>query len=297
MSDRMLDAVRHHVPTLRRADLLAARQEASLGPRVRRALDLDRDDAAVHALEHEIDLGAGTRPVVARPPIAARVREDLLDREALPRSTEDRVVQERHHVGDPDEPVQQPRVAHVHLGRLRQTLRAVARPRLELTQQEEIGQHVDVAPHGGSRQRQVGGQACRVQHVALPVREHRPRAAHELRRQTRTDLGQIALEVGSEELSAPLRARRVVAHEVAAREPAAQPGIARCRWHRRARARGRSRAFPTPARARGRGSSCRPAGAPGSPRRGSPRGPGAGRRGRGGGSSLQFGNRISDLHG
>jgi len=55
------------------------------------------------------------------------------------------------------------------------------------------------------------------------VREHRPEPAKGLGRDARTELRDVALEVGANEIRAPAQARRIGSGQQAFREPAAQP--------------------------------------------------------------------------
>jgi hypothetical protein len=109
------------------------------------------------------------------------------------------------------------------LGDLDQAFADVAVPRRETTHEEQVHQQVEVGgdrlPVDGQRARQGGG----VEQAALLVSEHRPEPAQGFRGDARTELWNVAFQVGANEIHAPAQAGGVGLSQQAVRETTAQP--------------------------------------------------------------------------
>ena len=78
--------------------------------------------------------------------------------------------QQHVEVDDASQRVQEPGVAHIDTWRLYQTLPAVPRPRQQLSDHEQLGQHVQVMSDGVATQAETSGETGRIQWIALAMR-------------------------------------------------------------------------------------------------------------------------------
>ena len=116
-------------------------------------------------------------------------------------------------------------VAHVDLGRAHHPLADVGQSRRQPPHQQQVDHQVEVVADGGAADAEAAGDLGGVQQPSLLVGEHRPQPPQRLRRDTRAELRDVALEVGADEVPSPAQAGRVVGGEEALGKAAAHPEL------------------------------------------------------------------------
>ena len=178
--------------------------------RGRGSLHFDHDARSTPADQNQVDLVAGRRSVVVRLELRARGSDDVLDDEALVARPGGRVPQDRAQVDQLEQRVQQPAVSDEHLGRLHQPLADVRVPRRHATDEAQVDQQVDIAPRGRTADPKSRGQSADVEDLTTVVSQHRPEPAEGFGRNSWGEHGHVALQVGAQEVGAPLRRVAVV---------------------------------------------------------------------------------------
>ena len=102
-------------------------------------------------LDHEVEFGAGRRAVATQLSTGWHVSRDLLDHEALPRRTGNRVALQVAHGGQAQQRMQQPAVTHIDFGRLDQALAHIGQVRFEAPHPQGVDQRIQVARRRGVR--------------------------------------------------------------------------------------------------------------------------------------------------
>lgn len=89
-----------------------------------------------------------------------------------------------------------------HLGRLHLPLAHALVPRLELSERQGRRERVQVMPDRRARDAERAGQFRTVPNLPVIVRDHRPEAAQRVETNADAELGQVALQEGSNEAEA-----------------------------------------------------------------------------------------------
>ena len=114
-------------------------------------------------------------------------------------------------------------VANEELGRLDQAFTHVGEVGLEAAHQHAIDQSVGIAGYRWDRYAQAARELRGVEKRAMPVAQHGPEAPECLGGSPQSGLGQVPLQIGADEVSAPPHARPVGAGREAVREATPQP--------------------------------------------------------------------------
>ena len=206
-----------------RLEILAGGVKAAADPGRKRAFDLDCPHRAAPEFDDEVDLGPTARPVEGRQGWPAQCRQESLDGKALPTLANHRMSGERLQRRNAQQRMDQATITNVDLRRLHQALSNVRPQRRETPHKQQIYQQVDVSRDRLRAHLQRVRQCRGVEERSLSVSKHRPESFESGRRHTRTELGNITLQVSSDEVLAPSQARIVIGSEVAHRESATQP--------------------------------------------------------------------------
>ena len=121
--------------------------------------------------------------------------DQSLDDETFPARSSDRMAEELIERGDVEQTMDQPGIAHIDLGRADKPLAQIAAPRLQPANEQQIDEHVDIAPDHGRSDRQSLRQTGGIEQTPLPVRQHRPEPTDGCGRHPRRKHRHIALEV------------------------------------------------------------------------------------------------------
>ena len=105
---------------------------------------------------------------------------------------------------DPQQGVADATVPHVHLRRLDEPPTQVASPGLQAADQKQVHHQAEVAADGDAADVEPSGEGGSVEHLSLIVRQHGPEAAEGLGRDTRPECGDVALEIGANEIEPPV---------------------------------------------------------------------------------------------
>ena len=116
-------------------------------------------------------------------------------------------------------------VAHEDPGRLHQPFAQVGVPGGEPAHQEQVHQQVQVAVDGFDVQAEVAGEQGAVQHPALVVGQHGPEPAQGFGRKPGTELGNVPLKVGADEILTPVQTVGIAPRQQTPREAAPQPQV------------------------------------------------------------------------
>ena len=216
-----------------RFDVAAGVVEAAARTGGQAELDLDGPGLApARQLEHQVDLGAGLGAKEARRRTGGHRGQQVLDHEPFPAGAGHGMAGEGVVVFDAEQGVDQTAVPDVDLGRLDQPLADVGVEGPQPPHQQQVDQQIDVPRHRRTAHPQAGGQPGGVQEPALAVGEHRPQSLQGLGRQPPLgELGDVALQVGADEIAAEGEAVGIAGRQEAVGKPAAHPE----RRHRRRR--------------------------------------------------------------
>jgi len=117
----------------------------------------------------------------------------------------------------------QPAIASVDLGRLHESLLHVRVPRREPPKNQQLDEQIDASRRRSNVDAEPTCEGCDVEHPVLLVRTHRPQPTKRLRGQTGSERGDVAFEVGPDEVPPPPNTRCVVACEEALGESTTNP--------------------------------------------------------------------------
>src|SRR3990172_2178134 len=129
----------------------------------------------------------------------------------------------RRLIDDPEQLVEETRVAEVVFRRLDLALPDVLEPRLQLPDHERLREPVQISSHGALVRSQRAGGIRRVPHLAVQMRKHQPEAPHGGRRDVQSKLREVPFEESAHELPAPLPALVIRAGDERKRISAAKP--------------------------------------------------------------------------
>ena len=130
------------------------------------------------------------------------------------------------------EEVQEPRVAHVELGRLGEPLLHVGVERRQSADHERPLEHVEVVRHRVVRDRERAGEIGDVEHAPVDVRQHGPEEPQTRRREADAERRQVPLEEGRHVAVEPLRSSTPAPERVHRRIATPEPAIRRPRGDR-----------------------------------------------------------------
>ena len=124
---------------------------------------------------------------------------------------------------DVQQRMDQAAVAHINLGRFHQALARVLVPRLQAAHQQQVAQQVDVALRRFGVHAQIAGQVRHVEHAALVVCQHRPKAAQSFCCDAWAKLWDVAFQISANEVVTPAQTAGIAGCFEAWRKTATQP--------------------------------------------------------------------------
>ena len=185
-------------------------------------LDLNGPQTMARDLQQQVDFRAGAGPIEERNGVPRGGPDEIFHRESLPTCARDGVSEQRVVVGNIQQRVHDAAVTNEYLRRFHQPFTDIAVKRLEPAHEHEIHHEVEISRYGFSVDRKAAGELSRVEQTALHMGEHGPEPGESGGWNSGCELGDIALQVGPDEVLTPDEAAGIAGRQKAFREPAAR---------------------------------------------------------------------------
>ena len=132
-----------------------------------------------------------------------RAAENLLDCKNFPRRTVSRTAQQSTFIAHTEQRMQQTCISKVDFGRLHLSFCDIHEPRLKLANQKCTCKKIEITAHGFIRCAQRPAEFGCVTGLTVPVGEHSLKTAHCNCGYTNSELRDVALKKGTDEVLAP----------------------------------------------------------------------------------------------